>query len=416
MLHLRIGVLLGLRHIQHMSLWATFLIVFIVVCTFINLVAVGGILGGIVQGALTETRVFGVGDLAINPINDEDYVLETERIERELATYPEIKAFSSRYRGLATIEANYKDRDLSSKRDLIAAEITGIDPVHEDETLHLASLVAEGSYFKPDDTNAILIGKFFIDRYAEEYGDIYNAFKDVYPGDMVRVTVGNQSKEFVVRGIIDSKIDFIGLSIYIPEKEFRRIFNRENRDADDISILLNTGVSDEKVKERLMKSEVGSLGNVGSFYENIPKFIHDVEDTFSLLGNIIGFVGITVASITVFIIIFINILMRRRQIGILKAIGISKRAIQYAYMTQALIYAIVGSCIGVAIVTLGLVPYFLAHPIDFPFSDVSLETSTFGIAIRVLLMVSIMGLAGLLPAWLTTQQNTLNAILGRKSQ
>jgi putative ABC transport system permease protein len=236
----------------------------------------------------------------------------------------------------------------------------------------------------------------------------------VYPGDKVRVTVGNQSKEFTVKGIIDSKIDFVGLSVYMPEKEFRRLFKRDDQNADDMVLRLTPEAHETALKAKLVNAGIHKLGKIQTFTESIPKYIDDVKDTFNLLGLVIGIIGITVASITVFIIIFINILMRRRQIGILKAIGISRKAIHYTYMIQALFYASVGSLIGVCVVLFIFVPYFQTHPIDFPYSDVSLQTTSMGLLVRVGALSVVIVIAGFFPAWLITRQNTLSAILGRK--
>ncbi len=120
------------------------------------------------------------------------------------------------------------------------------------------------------------------------------------------------------------------------------------------------------------------------------------------------------ASITIFIVIFINALSRRRQIGILKAIGISSRAIEYAYVVQAAFYTLVGSLIGVVITVYLLVPYFNENPIDFPYGDASLSVSSEGIIIRLITIFSITLIAGFIPAWLIAKQNTLNSILGKK--
>ena len=103
--------------------------------------------------------------------------------------------------------------------------------------------------------------------------------------------------------------------------------------------------------------------------KKISQFLNDIKIAFGLLGNIIGFIGIVVASITIFIIIFINAITRRKYIGILKAIGIRARSIQLAYIFQSLFYAITGSLLGVLVVYGLLVPAFEANPIDFPFSD-----------------------------------------------
>ena len=48
---LRIGLLLGLRQIQRASIWTTSLIIFVMMLTFLNLIAVSGILVGLIEGA-----------------------------------------------------------------------------------------------------------------------------------------------------------------------------------------------------------------------------------------------------------------------------------------------------------------------------------------------------------------------------
>lgn len=415
MLDLRIGLLLGLRQIQRANIWTTLLITSVILFTFINLVAISGILNGIIEGALKSVRVEALGDVIITPLEGENRVLETEKLLRELKTFNEIDAYSARYEGLATIEANYKERrDLSVDRDIIAANITGIDPDNEDATTGLSTLVGEGSYFDADDQGYILIGKYYIDRYAEKFGDVFDSLKNVHPGDTVRVTVGTQSEEFIVKGIVDSKIDLVSLNIYIPEREFRRLYDRADHNANQINIRLKPDYSEEDMRTALTTAGFTEYAKVKPFAEAVPKFITDVTKTFNMLGILIGAIGIVVASITVFIIIFINALSRRRQIGILKAIGITERAIEYAYITQAAFYATVGSALGLLIVFLMLVPYFEQNPIDFPFSDGTLAATAMGTTLRCLALFLITLIAGFLPAWLIVRQNTLNAILGRK--
>lgn len=134
----------------------------------------------------------------------------------------------------------------------------------------------------------------------------------------------------------------------------------------------------------------------------------------NLLGTFIGSIGIVVASITIFIIIFINALSRRQQIGILKGIGIERRAIEIAYVFQAAIYALIGAGLG-ALLTYGfLIGYFERNPIHFPFSDGILVAPPDETFLRFLTLFIVTLFAGFLPAWLIVRQNTLNSILGRK--
>lgn len=415
MLEFRIGLFLGLRQIQRASFWTTTLIVTVIVFTFLNLIALSGILIGIVDGALKEVRTEALGDITISPLENETRIQETTRFISELKTYDEIASFSTRYTAPATVEANYKERrDLSVDPDMVSVNITGIDVLAEDNTSQLSKLVSEGEYLDPDQSGYVLLGKYNVHRYATKFGDVFESLDNVYPGDTVRITAGDQSREFIVKGIVDSKVDLVSIGVYIPEREFRRMFDRADNNANQIAIRLNPGNSETTVRDQLRKSDLANLAKIKSFNEDIPKFIIDIRQTFDLLGIIVGAIGIVVASITIFIIIFINALSRRRQIGILKAIGVTRRTIEYAYITQAAFYAITGSVIGILITQFALVPYFVDNPIDFPFSNASLSISMDGMLIRAYILLFVTLIAGFVPAWMITKQNTLDSILGRK--
>lgn len=411
---LRIGLLLGLRQIQRASLWTTLLIIFVMMLTFLNLIAVSGVLLGLIEGAETAVRESALGDVIIEPKDDEDRILETETFIRELEHYPEIAAYSVRYTSGASIEANYKERrNLSSERDTAAVTVTGIDPVKEDEMTDLSSFVVEGEYLNPDEEGYILIGAYYLKSYAELFGDIFDVV-DVNAGDTVRMTIGDVSKEFVVKGIIESKVDEINLSTFIPEREFRRLFGRLDRNADRIVVRTQKPQQNAVVAEAFKSDGLSEFAKIQTFEESLPKFLIDIKKTFNILGTFIGSIGIVVASITIFIIIFINAVSRRRHIGILKGIGIDRSVIEIAYVMQAAFYALTGSFLG-AFMTYGvLIPYFAANPIQFPFSDGILVADPLGTFYRFIVLFIITLIAGFVPAWLITRQNTLNSILGRK--
>ena len=152
MRNLRIGFLLGFRQIQRANIWTTILIVFVMMLTFLNLIAVSGILVGLIAGAERAVRAESLGDIIISEKDGEDNILQTEAIMRQLATYPEIEAYSARYKGGATLEANYKERrDLTGERDVASVSITGIDPIQEDKMSNLSDTVIEGEYLNENE-------------------------------------------------------------------------------------------------------------------------------------------------------------------------------------------------------------------------------------------------------------------------
>ena len=411
----RLGVLLGFRQIQRSSLWTTALIIFVMMFTFLNLIAVSGILVGLIVGSERAIRESAYGDLIISPRTEEKHILETPTFIRELGAYPEIKAYSVRFNGGAELEANYKERrDLSIERDVANVKVTGIDPAQEDTMSNLSNFLVEGEYLDPAEEGRILIGVYYITEYAEQFGDQFESLKDVHPGDTVRLTAGNVSKEFIVKGIVQSKVDDLNFNTYIPEKEFRRLFGRLDQNADQIVVKFNTPSDNFAIKESLLASGLGENAKIQTFEESLPKFLTDIKNTFNLLGTFIGSIGIIVASITIFIIIFINALSRRRHIGILKGIGVEARVIEIAYVMQAAFYALIGSLIGAVLTYAVLIPYFDANPIKFPFSDGILVADPISTFYKFIILFVITLIAGYLPAKLITRQNTLNAILGRE--
>jgi ABC-type lipoprotein release transport system permease subunit len=411
---LRIGLLLGLRQIQRASIWTNILIVFVMALTFLNLIAVSGVLVGLIAGAEKAVREHSLGDIIISAKSGEKHILETERFTREISAFPEVSTYSVRYSGAGVLEANYKERrDLSGDRDIANVKVTGIDPVAENNMSGLAGSLIAGEYLSPDDEGSILVGALYIKKYAAQFNDIFETLEKVEPGDTVRLTVGDVTKEFTVKGIIQSKVDEVTLNTYIPEREFRRLFNRIDRNADKIVVKLDHPNDDAKVKQALVDSGLGSLAKIQTYEEGVPKFLTDIKNTMNLLGTVIGSIGIVVASITIFIIIFINAIARRRFIGILKGIGIDRRAIEIAYVIQAGLYALVGSSIGVIMTYAVLIPYFAAHPINFPFSDGILVAPVLGTFYRFIILFVITLFAGYIPAWMIARGNTLNAILGR---
>jgi putative ABC transport system permease protein len=412
---LRIGLLLGLRQIQRASIWTTSLIIFVMMLTFLNLVATSGVLVGLIEGAEKAVRESALGDVVISELDGEDHILETEAFVREIATYPEIATYSVRYKGAATLEANYKERrNLQNERDIANVTVTGIDTHQEDDMTGLSNLLVEGEYLNPDEEGYILIGVYYLEEYAQQFGDVFESVAGVKPGDTVRLTYGNTSKEFTVKGIVQSKVDEVNLTTFIPEREFRRFFNRLDRNADQIVIRTIEPGDNATVVSSMEASGLGAYAKILTFEENLPKFLLDIKKTMSVLGTFIGSIGIIVASITIFIIIFINALSRRRHIGILKGIGIERSVIEIAYVSQAAFYALTGSLLGAIATYLFLVPYFDKNPIQFPFSDGILSADPESTFYKFVILFIVTLIAGFVPAWMIAKQNTLNAILGRK--
>jgi putative ABC transport system permease protein len=113
-----------------------------------------------------------------------------------------------------------------------------------------------------------------------------------------------------------------------------------------------------------------------------------------------------------FIVIYINVLGKKRQIGILRAIGIPANAVLGSYLIQALTYAIMGIALGWLLIRLVLQPYFIFNPIDFPFGFLSLNIESARIIGSAIGLTAAAVLAGLIPSWAVMRESIIETIWG----
>lgn len=410
---IRVGLFLALRSIRRASRWTTILIIFVMLLTFLNIVVVSGVLVGLIEGAVSAQKERSTSDIIVRALDEKKYIENTSYVLRILDSIPEVNNYSARYLEGGQISANYQKKTRESDVDEeTGAQVVGIDPVREDQITGLSEYVIEGEYLEPEDFDQVLIGAFLMKKYLTVESPDFQPL-DVDIGDKVRVEVGDVTREVTVKGVVKSKVDENDFRVFFPDKQFRAMVGRNDFNVDEIAIELLSGEDPVQVKEVILKNDVGRYGKVQTFEEAQPKFLNDIKDTFALLGNMISSIGLVVASITIFIVIFINAITRRKFIGILKGIGIDRRAIEFSYVFQSFFYAVIGSILGLAIIYLVLVPYFAANPINFPFSDGILVAPLLGTLLRLLLLVVITMIAGYIPARMIVRKNTLNSILGR---
>ena len=412
-LNIRIGFFLAVRQIRRASFWTTGLIVFVMVLTFLNLVVVSGVLVGLIQGSVDSQRAQYTSDVIVSSLNDKEYIENSPEIMNIIKSLPEVESASARYRLGGTLEANYKTRKDTDKPNTATALIMGIDPVAENGVTGISKNIAEGEYLLPTDYDKIIIGHFLLDQYVPVDNPGFLALSNVSPGTKIRISVNGVRREVAVKGIIKSKVQDISRSAYMVDSQFRSIIGRNDGNVAEIAIKLKPGADPSAVRDSLILSGVDKVAKVQTYDDAQPQFLKDVIKTFGMLGNMLSSIGLVVASITIFIVIFINAITRRKFIGILKGIGINGKAIEASYVFQSIFYALCGSFIGLILVYAVLVPFFVAHPIDFPFSDGILVAPIGQTIIRVGLLVLSTVIAGYVPARMIVRKNTLDSILGR---
>jgi len=413
---LRVGWFLAYRQVKGSNKATTFLIVFIMMLTFLNLVVVSGILIGLIEGGNKANREQYTGDLMVSTLPGEQAIEHTNEIESTIARMKDIESFSVRFLAPVEIEANYKTRrDFSTLRDTAGTQIVGLTLPDEDALSGVSKFVTEGEFLDEKESGYILLGANLLYRYSSGFGDFFASLDGTFPGDEVKVTVGDNTKTFIVKGIIDTKVDAMSLRAFVTKADFWRLVDRPGINANEIAVKIvpTSLTTPEIVKNNLVKVGFAKDAKIQTATEAIPDFLNQIRIAFGLLGNVIGAVGIVVASITIFIVIFINAVTRRKYIGIMKGIGIREKAIEVSYVFQSIFYATLGGALGIFVIYALLVPLFLAHPLDFPFSDGILVAPVDSVTIKFFLLLFVTIIAGYIPARTIVKKNTLDSILGR---
>ncbi len=411
---IKVGLFLGTRQLRRANRSTTILIVSIMTFTFLNLVVVSGILIGLIEGGNIANRNQYTGDIIATTLSGKTAIDHSQDFISTIARDPQVTDFSARYLAGGSIEANYRTRtDFSSKANTVGGQVAGIDPVQEDEFSSISKYVVEGKFLDPIESGYVVIGSNLLDRYSSSFGDGFDSLKNVYPGSTVKITINGSTREFIVKGIVKSKVGEVSIRAFLSKPDFIQLAGRSDLNANEIALNHDAAITDNQMKQRLIANGFNANAKIQTASEAIPDFLTQIKTAFSVLGNLIGAIGIVVGSITIFIVVFINAVTRQKFIGILKGIGVSPLAIQVSYLLQSLFYGISGSLLGSLILYGLLVPAFDAHPIDFPFSDGILVADVPTTIVRIVVLLIVTLIAGYIPARMIIKKNTLDSILGR---
>ena len=411
---LRTSIFLAKRYIQNFNKWTSTLIIFILFLTFINVVVIKGFLVGLIVGSEVGFRDGFAGDVILNTPEGETSIVNSQSAINTLESADYIAAIAPRVLTAGSVTENYKqDVEGVTAKDIskISSTIIGIDVVREELLTGISSKVIAGDTLSPGDANGALIGRNLLAEYSP-FAMEGRALQKTDIGDRILVTVGGVDIEYVIRGVLRTKVEFFDNGIVVEGDGLSKLISRYGSDVNQISVLVTDGVDPNYAKAKI-ETVTGDNALVQTYDEAIGVFLADIKRTFELIGGVIGTISLFAALATIFIIIFITSITKRRSIGVLKGIGISSLSVQLSYLFLALFYALVGLFIGVMTLVFILKPYFDANPIDFPFSEGILFVTAQGVSTDVIIIIVLTSLAAFFPVKIITKKSALDAILDR---
>lgn len=381
------------------------LMIFILVLSFVNMMFITGILNGLTTLIPQMVREDISGDITIGPQETptvKGFIPNQATLRSQIATIPGVVATARRY-GLAGSVAF--DKDKSGQYKSVSSVIMGIDPVEDAKVMGISDLIEYGQFLSDTDTDQIILSSSL----AGGYGDLAPSdLGGVKIGDKVRVTYADGSiRMYTVKGIYK---DTIGIyENFISTREAESILGV----SDSASQILLKVTLDERPITNYAQSVKLMVPNLKvQTYEDLLGSFGAFLDAFNFIALIISVISVAVAAVTIFIIIYVNALNKRRQIGIFKAIGIKQNILVSSYIFQSLFHTTMSLVIGSILMFGVLYPLFLKYPLDVSFGKISLVFTPLGIVLGIVSFLAAGIVAGLVPSYVVAKQDILKAIWG----
>jgi putative ABC transport system permease protein len=383
------------------------LIIFILSLSFFNLMFVSGFLSGFSDGIMQSMIDTSTAHIIVLPQEEptrKDFIVDQNSVRAQIQTIPGIIATASHYQLGGSVAY---DKEKNGKFKYVSAPIIGVNQKEEKDVLTVHENIVSGEFPDNLNKNEIILGANLSGGFdTVQTTDLGGAIV----GDEVQMTYSNGiSRTYTVKGIYKITIGGIGGSAFISTKEAEAILSTYNNASEImIKVDLTKDTLDgyiNKIKTMLPELKIekytARLSTVGILIS-----------AFDIIAVIVSVISIIVAAITIFVMIYVNAVSKRRQIGILKAIGIKESIIELSYILQSLFYASLGVVGGLIIIFWIVVPFIAIRPIPMPYGDASLTYTSLGIFINIISLIVAGILAGFVPAKIVARENILKSIWG----
>lgn len=375
-------------------------IIFVLSLIFMNLVFLPSMIGGI-SGMFTAFMDYPYGDIVVEPSGDNKYINNADNVLQKIRAVPDVKSATKRLDVGASIQ--YKQK-------IVGSTITGMLPLEEYDVSNYPNIIVEGEFLGDLSRNEIIIGAMLVEGYFGS--EIYDNLGGVRVGSLVDVTYANGVvRTYKVKGIMEGTFELIDLNALVHYKEIQDVYELDGNEATSVIMKIKNPKEAEKVKEKVVSAGVNEP--VFTKDEKSDAILRQAMQSIDMINVVSNFVSLIVGAALILIIIYINVLNRKKEIGILKAIGITPRSIVLTYAFISMFYVSMGILVGL-VIYFALMYYFTVSPVTFYENLTIIPEIQVGLIIEsIFIMLGMSVIAGILPAWRVSKTSILKAIWGR---
>jgi putative ABC transport system permease protein len=398
---LKVAFFLAWRSLVRGNRSSLFLNVLIISMVFTNMIFFPALMNGIGVDITKRVVDYQISNILIEPKKGNDYITDLGATLGLINGLPGIERATPHYTLGATLK--FRGRVLGST-------ISAIQPREEKYVSPLSTKMIAGSYLGDTDEGEVILGTGVAGSPNVLEADEYSpSLGGVRVGNAITIEyVNGFKKEYRVKGIFSTGVFELDNQIFTTWGDMEGVTGAKDR-ASYITVKVKPGYSDQAVKTQLL--QYGVMEKVQTSLDVLDKSLGQNLASFSIIGFISLIVSLVIAVVVLFIVIMIKTLNNRRQIGILKAIGVDRTVIMNSYGFQVIIISIAGILMGFVFTGL-LVLYMTYYPMVTPqFSATPYVTFT-DLAVNGLILFIASVIAGYLPAWKVARENIQDVMRG----
>ena len=283
------------------------------------------------------------------------------------------------------------------KNKNIGCSVVGITPSLEKNISIIPEKIEKGTFLNDKEKTSVLIGTMLAD-------DL-----EVSVGQKVTLVYSNGVKrEYSVKGIVNTGFLFVDmLNVYVTREEIESVFGTHDR-STEIGVRLADRDAVGTYKLLIMKQLPSD--DVKTWEEKMGFFVQLIG-VLKIIWNAIRMMGLLTVIVTIAIIIYVNVTSKRRQIGILKAIGARNHIVLGIFLLEAVLWSMMGTFFG--LILSHVLAYILnSIRIVLPIGLLVLRISSEAILLTVFLIFIASLLAAFMPARQGSRINIIKAIWG----
>lgn len=271
----------------------------------------------------------GLVDFSASHISGEPFSLS---VADKLQNVDGVRAYSPSLTRVINIPADFYDNDSAQPDKVSAVSLMGVIP--ESARSVRAYPLVEGRYLNDEDTNAVIISRTLSDSLK------------INLGDSLRIPSVDGTTDLTVVGILPARTAPGNEEIVVNLPTAQAITNQVNK-INTIDIVIETFAQEERRNEiqKNIESALGENYRVGAQLNANTEMFASLKMGQAMM-SLFGVLALFMGGFIIFNTFRTIVAERRRDIGMLRALGANRKTIIGTILVEGLIQGVVGTGVG----------------------------------------------------------------------